>query len=656
MLKLRYAAILLAMFVLGGVSVGGIFAAMHGDGEVRVAVQRLADGRTEVAVQERQADGTWSERLLPEKRFLPADAPTGRWLTSSAVQTGVEPQEQADEQPTDEQQDEQDDASQSESAADSSQGDSQGDSQGAEAVSEGDAMDSGDAMAGSSSNVQLPNWGVGGPYPGSRGGGGGGGPIAPPPATTFRDYERAEFVRTTEDDTATFALDVDQTSYRLALNWARDGYAIDPNSVRAEEWINSFDYGYAAPAGDRFFAVASHMTAHPLDDDRRLVRISIQAPELEDDRPLNVTLVLDASGSMGTGNRVEIARAAAESIRGGLRSGDRIAVVQFSDSVIEELVVEPTRSGDAAVRRSIEQLRPNQSTNVQAGLDRGVQLADEMRRERPDAYHYIILMSDGVANVDATDPFAILDQVGDDADRNPLRLIAVGVGIANYNDYLLEQLAQHGNGWYRYLSTPEESRSTFSRENWLALSRPFADQARAQVVWDPQAVAGWRLIGYENRVTSDQSFTEDRREFAEIPSGAATTVFFEIEPTAAARGGAVELGRVELRWLTPTDGEARSQQAAITGAAAPAASEASALLEFGALAALAADRYSGLPALELEGADAATVRGQLDELRERLGGLQERLGRLDAYRDFRFLLDHLRNALPTTASRSGYSR
>ena len=652
MLKLRHAAILLAMFVLGGVSVGGIFAAMHGGGEVRVAVQRLADGRIEVAVQERQTDGAWGERLLPEKRFLPADAPTGRWLTSSAVQTGVEPQEQADEPPTDEQQDEQDDASESETAEDSAQGDSQGDSQGADAVSEGDAMDDGgDAMAGSSTNVQLPNWGVGGPTPG---GGGGGGPVAPPPATTFRDYERAEFVRTTEDDTATFALDVDQTSYRLALNWARDGYAIDPDSVRAEEWINSFDYGYAAPAGDRFFAVASHMTAHPFDADRRLVRIGIQAPESEDDRPLNVTLVLDASGSMGTGNRVEIARAAAESIRGGLRSGDRIAVVQFSDSVIEDLVVDPPRPGDAAARRSIEQLRPNQSTNVQAGLDRGVQLADKMRRTRPDAYNYIILMSDGVANVDATDPFAILDQVGDDADRNPLRLIAVGVGIANYNDYLLEQLAQHGNGWYRYLSTPEESRSTFSRENWLALSRPFADQARAQVVWDPQAVAGWRLIGYENRVTSDQSFTEDRREFAEIPSGAATTVFFEIEPTAAARGGAVELGRVELRWLTPADGEARSQLAAITGGAAPAASEASALLEFGALAALAADRYSGLSALE--GADAAAVRGQMDELRERLGGLQERLGRLDAYRDFRFLLDHLRNALPTAGSRSGYSR
>ena len=93
-------------------------------------------------------------------------------------------------------------------------------------------------------------------------------------------------------------------------------------------------------------------------------------------------------------------------------------------------------------------------------------------------------MSDGVANVDATDPFAILERAGDYDSSNPLRLITIGVGIENFNDYLLEQLAQHGNGWYRYLSDTGQARATFSRENWLALSIPFADQTRAQVTWD----------------------------------------------------------------------------------------------------------------------------------------------------------------------------
>ena len=475
-----------------------------------------------------------------------------------------------------------------------------------------------------------------------------------PSQTTFRDYEQLGFVRTVEDDTATFGLDVDRTSYRLALNWAHQGYTIDPDSVRAEEWVNAFDYGYELPSGERFFAITSDWMIHPFDNDLSLVRLAFQAPELPDDTPLNVTLVLDASGSMDEGDRVEIARAAADSIRRGLSDRDRIAVVQFSDSVIWEQVVDPTQPDAAAVRRSIDQLRPRSSTNVQAGLDLGVQLADEMRYERPDAYNYIILMSDGVANVDATDPFAILNRVGDRDDRNPLRLITVGVGIDNYNDYLLEQLAQYGNGWYRYLSTPEEARSTFSRENWLALSRPFADATRAQVVWNPDTVGSWRMIGYENRAASDASFDQDRREFAEIPVGAATTVFFEIELTERPRGAPLHLGSVELRWRTPLDGDARSQLHEVLVNDSPGWSdEQIALLDLGALVALSSDRYSRLSALV--GSDAALVRRELDTAAEALDWQSNQLGDLDAYRDFRFLLDHLRNALPTE-SRSGYSR
>ena len=346
-----------------------------------------------------------------------------------------------------------------------------------------------------------------------------------------------------EDNTSTFSLDVDRTSYRLALNWAESGFVIDPDSVRAEEWINAFNYRYAPPAGEDFFAITTDLTDHPLDRDLRLVRVAFQAPELPDDTPLNVTLVLDASGSMADGNRVEIARSAAESLRRGLRDDDRIAVVQFSNNVIRRHTVEGTRPDDRAVRNSINALKPNDSTNVQAGLDLGVELADEMRRERPDAYNYVILMSDGVANVDATDPFRILRRVGDRDDQNPLRLITIGVGISNYNDYLLEQLAQYGNGWYRYLSSVDEARDTFSRDNWLALSRPFADQTRAQLTWDAEMVGAWRMIGYENRVTSDASFTENRREFAEIPVGAATTVFFEVRLTDEAEAAdAVNLG------------------------------------------------------------------------------------------------------------------
>ena len=161
-----------------------------------------------------------------------------------------------------------------------------------------------------------------------------------PEATTFQDYERTASVDTSIDAVSTFSLDTDRTSYFLALNWARNGYQVPPDSVRAEEWINAFDYGYDAPGDDRSFAITSDVVRHPLDDGKHLVRIAFQAPELDDSTPLNVTLVLDASGSMNRGNRVAIAREAAETIRQSLGADDRIAVVHFTTDVIDAYTVE----------------------------------------------------------------------------------------------------------------------------------------------------------------------------------------------------------------------------------------------------------------------------------------------------------------------------
>ncbi len=480
-----------------------------------------------------------------------------------------------------------------------------------------------------------------------------------PSATTFENYQRSRFVWTEDDAVSTFSLDTDRTSYHLALNWARSGYEVDPDSVRAEEWINSFNYGYDMPSNQDSFAMSTDVMKHPLQDRTYLVRLGFQAPELRDDKPLNVTLVLDASGSMGDGNRVDIAREAAETIRRSLGRDDRVAVVHFTTDVIHDYTVQHQRPDHKDVRRSISRLTPHGSTNVQAGLDLGVKMAHRIRRERPDAYNYIILMSDGVANVDATDPFAILESASDRDSGNPLRLITIGVGISNYNDYLLEQLAQYGNGWYRYLSTTAQARATFSRDNWLALSVPFADQTRAQVTWDPAMVASWRMIGYENRVTSDESFTENRREFAEIPVGAATTVFYEIELTHegewAAESKQIQVGDVALRWVTPDDGLSNRQQGAIL---ADLSSGTDPLMQFGAVVALASDRYSSLP--YIDGRESGYVRDELSTLMEELWPLEYELGNLESYRDFKFLLGHITDSLPETmiitTKPGGYSR
>ena len=446
------------------------------------------------------------------------------------------------------------------------------------------------------------------------------------------------------------------------MNWALWGYEVDPASVRAEEWVNAFDYGYDLPSDRVSFAITSNLYPHPLDENKRLARIAFQAPELVDDKPLNVTLVLDASGSMADGNRVDIARQAAESIRQSLRTEDRIAVVHFTDDVIDRHTVEHSAPDSYRVMDSISWLQPHGSTNVQAGLNLGVRLANRVRDQRPDAYNYVILMSDGVANVDASDPFAILETAYDANARNPLRLITIGVGINNYNDVLLEQLAQHGNGWYRYLDSAEQAQATFARENWLALSIPFADQTRAQVTWDSEMVKQWRIIGYENRVTPDHTFTQDRKEFAELHSGAATTVFYELELREGARRlASAHLGNVELRWVKPGTGESWSQGAPLTGNPnADFEGRDGSLAHFGAIAALAADRYGSLSSHGGEG-DYRRVYHDLAALLDQLHflGGDDDLWVLDAYYDFLFLLEHITfhvaERLPPSI-RSGYSR
>ncbi len=484
-----------------------------------------------------------------------------------------------------------------------------------------------------------------------------------PPDTTFRDYGRQPFVAASEDNVSTFSLDTDRASYHLALGWARSGYEVDPDSVRAEEWINAFDYQYPPPTDSNEFAISSGLFPHPLDENKLLARIAFQAPELADDRPLNVTLVLDASGSMADGGRVAIARQAAESIRQSLRAQDRIAVVHFTDDVLHQYTVEHRPPDDDRVTDSINRLQPHGSTNVQAGLNLGVTLAGQARSQRPDAYNYVILMSDGVANVDATNPFAILETAYDANAQNPLRLIAVGVGINNYNDVLLEQLAQHGNGWYRYLNDTAQAQTTFSRDNWLALSTPFADQTRAQVTWNPDVVQRWRIIGYENRVTPDHTFTQDRKEFAEIYSGAATTVFYELELVEGWQPGPVfPLERIELRWVDAATGESRSlpnqSPIALPGWPGNADFAGNPLPHLAAIVALAADRYSSLSANAYE-SDYSKAHRDLSALLEQLRSLSNDLGSLDAYHDFLFLLEHItadvEERMPP-ATPSGYSR
>ena len=231
------------------------------------------------------------------------------------------------------------------------------------------------------------------------------------------------------------------------------------------------------------------------------------------------------------------------------------------------------------------------------------------------------------------------------------------MGIENYNDVLLEQLAQHGNGWYRYFDDTAQARETFSRENWVALSTPFADQTRAQVTWDPRLVSSWRIVGYENRITPDHTFEQNRREFAEIPSGSATTVFYELVLFDRGRGGSDTLGNVEVRWVDPVSGTSLTQSAPVSGRTDAPFDAGDRHLRFGSIVALASDRYSALSP-QVENAEVAYggIYDDLAALQAELDSLEDRLGSTQAFRDFSFLLDQLTARAEELSPDSGYSQ
>ena len=362
-------------------------------------------------------------------------------------------------------------------------------------------------------------------------------------------------VPTSLETTSTFGLDADDASWRRSLALARQGYILEPGDVRVEEWLNALRWDYPLPEGEGSFNLDLTITTDPLDPDSWLALLGLSTaapPEMPDRR--NVSVVLDASGSMGEDDKLETARTLVEALIGRLSAEDRISLVQFSEVVLGEYTVRHAAPDDPALASSLRGFRPNQSTNAEAGLRKGYELALEGRRRDPDALHYVFFISDGVANVGDTRAESIIESLGGQrAEANPIRLVAVGVGIENYNDDLLEQVSNDGDGWYRYVYSPEEAQGLLAADSFARLFSPAADEARAQVTWDAETVEEWRLVGYLNRAAANESFEDDEEDFAELHVGQENTVVYRLK----ARPG--PLGTLALRWHHPGSGEPQTQ-------------------------------------------------------------------------------------------------
>ncbi|HEX3128099.1 MAG TPA: von Willebrand factor type A domain-containing protein, partial [Thermoanaerobaculia bacterium] len=370
----------------------------------------------------------------------------------------------------------------------------------------------------------------------------------------FQSAGTNPFVDTEEDRLSTFGLDVDTASYTVARRYLEDGNLPNPDSVRVEEFVNFFDYGDPAPTRDDFALKAEGAPTPFAGPGYRLLRFNVKAREIrpEERKPAVLIFVVDVSGSMDMENRLGLVKRSLEMLLGSLRPADKVGLVVYGSEA--RVVVEPTHDL-ARVRSAVAGLHTEGATNAEAGITLGYDLAN--RYFRPEGNNRILLCSDGVANVGNTGPDSILERIGREA-RKGIELTTLGFGMGNYNDVLMEQLADKGDGRYAYLDSIDEAQRVLVEELEGTLET-IAKDAKVQVAFNPEVVARWRLLGYENRDIADEKFRDDSVDAGEIGAGHSVTALYEVKLKPGATADR-PVANLHLRWRSEKTGRVREEE------------------------------------------------------------------------------------------------
>jgi Ca-activated chloride channel homolog len=363
----------------------------------------------------------------------------------------------------------------------------------------------------------------------------------------FEDYGVNPSIDAEDDNLSTFALDVDTGSYTVMRNYLNDGNLPPTDSVRVEEYVNYFDQGYDSPPGHQAFGIYIDGGPSPFTQTERydMLRVGIQGYQVdeEDRKDAALTFVIDVSGSMDMDNRLGLVKQSLEMLVEQLHRNDTVSIVVYGSDA--RVVLEPTKGSDSdRILSAIYNLHPEGATNAEAGLRLGYGMA--MEAFMRDGINRVILCSDGVANVGETAAESILEEI-DRYVEEGITLTTIGFGMDNYNDTLMEQLADQGNGFYAYVDDRDEARKLFIEEITGTL-QTIALDAKVQVEFNPEVVKNYRLVGYENRAVEDDEFRDNTVDAGEIGAGHSVTALYEVKLFADARG---RIATVFMRWEDP---------------------------------------------------------------------------------------------------------
>ncbi len=329
---------------------------------------------------------------------------------------------------------------------------------------------------------------------------------------------------------STFAADVDTASYANIRRMIFDDDNVYPDAVRIEEMINYFHYDYPQPEEGEPFSVTTEIAPCPWNEDTDLLLIGLQAKNLDtEDMPQsNLVFLIDVSGSMDTKDKLPLVQRSFMTLVENLDERDKVSIVTYSSG--ERIVLDGApASGKAEIMDAIEGLYASGSTNGERAINIAYELAE--KNYIKGGNNRVIMATDGDFNVGITSEGELTRLIREKA-KEGVFLSVLGYGMGNYKDNKLEAMADNGNGNYAYIDTIDEARKVLVGEAGGTLFT-VAKDVKLQVEFNPEAVKGYRLIGYENRTMAAEDFADDTKDGGEIGAGHQVTALYEIVPVTS---------------------------------------------------------------------------------------------------------------------------
>jgi Ca-activated chloride channel family protein len=349
-------------------------------------------------------------------------------------------------------------------------------------------------------------------------------PAEPQGTEAYKDYGVNPAVDPTKDRFSTFSIDVDTASYAISRRKLLEGGLPPYQAVRAEEFLNYFDYGYPAPKQGPF---AVHLAAapSPFQKGHHLLRVGLQARRVDakERKPVHLVYLVDTSGSMQSDDKIGLARKSLRLLTESLKQGDTVALCTYAGSVRE--VLAPTSVDQKGkIFQALDDLAAGGSTAMASGIENAYRLASQTLV--PGHVNRVVVLSDGDANVGSTSHEEILKTIEGYKNKG-ITLSTVGFGNGNYKDTMMEQLADKGDGNYSYIDSDEQAKRVFS-EQVGGMLEVVAKDVKVQVEFDPGVVASYRLVGYENRDIADKDFRNDKVDAGEVGAGHSVTAMYDV--------------------------------------------------------------------------------------------------------------------------------